>query len=36
MEHANISRDFGVLVIMAVGYRVLYYLVMQYLRTGKR
>ena len=36
MQNANIGRDFGVLVIMAFGYRVMYYLVMQYLRSGKR
>ena len=36
LTNVNIPQDFGILLVMAFLYRFLYYLVMQYIRTGKR
>eukprot|EP00042_Codosiga_hollandica_P040714 m.354083 g.354083 ORF g.354083 m.354083 type:complete len:668 (+) comp55932_c0_seq5:97-2100(+) len=36
MEDSDTGLDFGVLIIMAFGYRLCYFLVMYYFRTGRR
>jgi hypothetical protein len=36
IQNAKIGQDFGILVVMAFLYRLFYYFVMQYFRTGKR
>ena len=35
-DTVNIADAFGVLISMSVIYRIMYFLVMQYMRTGKR
>ena len=35
-DQVKLGDAFGVLISMSVIYRIMYYLVMQYMRTGKR
>ena len=35
-DQVSLADDFGILIAMSVIYRIMYYLVMQYMRTGKR
>ena len=35
-DQVRLADAFGILISMSVIYRIMYYLVMQYMRTGKR